>query len=135
MISVITNSVVPDGEDRLVADAAGGQVALGGRGDERRHRLHRLEDVDVPTEAAWPAAISTTIVSPTAREKPSTTEATMPESAAGKTTRSVVWSFEAPSPKEPSRSDCGTADIESSEIDAIVGTIMKPMMMPGRQAR
>ncbi len=34
-----------------------------------------------------PAAISTTMVSPTARETPSTIEATIPERAAGKTTR------------------------------------------------
>ena len=66
----------------------------------------------------WPAAISHDHVSPTAREKPSTIEATIPESAAGKITRIVVWSFEAPRPKAPSRSDWGTADIESSEIDA-----------------
>ena len=58
----------------------------------------------------------------------------MPESAAGKTTRIVVWSLEAPNPKEPSRSDWGTADIESSEIEATVGTIKKPMMMPADRA-
>ena len=58
----------------------------------------------------------------------------MPDSAAGKTTRMVVWSFEAPRPNDPSRSDAGTADIESSEIDATVGTIRKPMMMPAASA-
>ena len=54
----------------------------------------------------------------------------MPESAAGNTTRSVVWSLEAPRPNEPSRSEAGTADMESSEMEAIVGMIRKPMMMP-----
>ena len=53
----------------------------------------------------WPAATSTIIVSPIARETPSTIEATMPDSAAGKTTRSDTWSLLAPSPNAPSRSD------------------------------
>ena len=60
-------------------------------------------------------------VSPTARDAPSTSAATMPDSAAGKTTRIAVWTLFAPSPAEPSRSDCGTADIESSTSVAIVG--------------
>ena len=46
----------------------------------------------------WPAAIRTIIVSPTAREAPSTTAATMPESAAGKTTRVETWRRDAPTP-------------------------------------
>ena len=88
MTSVITNSEHPDREDRLVRDAAGGDVALGGRGDEGGHRLHRLARVEPDWCCTWPAAISTIIVSPIARETPSTTAATMPDSAAGKTTRS-----------------------------------------------
>jgi hypothetical protein len=36
----------------------------------------------------------------------------------------------APSPKAPSRRDCGTEDSASSEIDAIVGTTRMPRMMP-----
>ena len=79
--------------------------------------------------AIWPAAISTIIVSPTAREAPSTTAATMPDRAAGNTTRSEVCSRVAPRPNEPSRSDCGTADIASSATDAMVGMTMKPMMI------
>ena len=46
----------------------------------------------------WPAAIATIIVSPTAREMPSTKEATMPDSAAGTTTRVETCSCDAPSP-------------------------------------
>ncbi len=53
----------------------------------------------------------------------------MPERAAGKTTRSEVCSRVAPRPNEPSRSDWGTADIASSDTDAIVGMTMKPMMI------
>ena len=37
--------------------------------------------------AAWPAATSTIMVSPIGRETPSTIAATMPDRAAGKTTR------------------------------------------------
>ena len=77
--------------------------------------------------ATWPAATSTMIVSPTARDAPSTIEATMPDSAAGKTTRSDVCSRLAPRPNEPSRSDCGTADMASSDTEAIVGMTMKPI--------
>ena len=42
-----------------------------------------------------------------------------------------VWSFDAPSPNAPSRSAPGTADIASSETEAIVGTIMIPITRPG----
>ena len=74
-------------------------------------------------------------VSPTAREAPSTSAATMPESAAGKTTRSdglqLGWRR---GPNAPSRSDCGTADIASSATDAIVGSTRMPRMMPADSA-
>ena len=78
----------------------------------------------------WPPAISTSTVSPIAREAPSTSAATMPDSAAGKTIRSDTWSFDAPRPNAPSRSDCGTADIASSATEAIVGSTSRPMMRP-----
>ena len=45
-----------------------------------------------------PAAMATTIVSPTARDMAMTSAATMPEMAAGKTTRTVVVILRAPSP-------------------------------------
>ncbi len=54
----------------------------------------------------------------------------MPESAAGNTTRSVVCMRFAPSAAEPCRIACGTADMASSEIDAIVGTIITPITTP-----
>ncbi len=43
-----------------------------------------------------PAAINTIIVSPTARDAPSTIAATIPESAAGKTTRVETWRRDGP---------------------------------------
>jgi hypothetical protein len=87
-----------------------------------------------PKLGCRPAATSTIIVSPTPRETPSTTDATMPEIAAGKTTFVATCRLVAPSPKAPSRSPCGTARIESSEIEAIVGTIMKPITRPAASA-
>ena len=50
-----------------------------------------------------PAAIETIIVSPMARETPSSSAATMPETAAGTTTRRLVVRFRAPRPYEASR--------------------------------
>ena len=56
-----------------------------------------------------PAASVTIMVSPTARDMPSTMAAAMPERAAGKTTRSVVCIRLAPMASEPCRIACGTA--------------------------
>src|SRR5690606_2975112 len=77
-----------------------------------------------------PAAISTTMVSPTARDTASTIAATTPEIAAGKTTRSDTRILPAPSAYAPSRSPAGTARIASSEIDATSGTISNPTATP-----
>jgi hypothetical protein len=54
----------------------------------------------------------------------------MPEIAAGNTIRVETLSLPVPSAYPPSRSDCGTARIASSEIDATSGTIMSPTAMP-----
>ena len=45
-----------------------------------------------------PAAMATTMVSPMARERPRMSEATIPEMAAGNTTRVTVVAFLAPRP-------------------------------------
>ena len=50
-----------------------------------------------------PAAMATIIVSPTARDTPSRRAATMPLTAAGATTRTLVVRRRAPSPYEASR--------------------------------
>ena len=50
-----------------------------------------------------PAAIATTIVSPTAREMPRMNAAARPENAPGTTTRNAVCSRVAPIAYEPSR--------------------------------
>ena len=54
-----------------------------------------------------PAASATTMVSPIARETARIIAATMPEIAAGTTTRMLVVSRRAPSPYDASRSDDG----------------------------
>ena len=54
----------------------------------------------------------------------------MPESAAGNTTRSAVFSFPAPIAYEPSRSSMGTARIASSLSELTYGTIITPMISP-----
>ena len=54
--------------------------------------------------------------------------------AAGKTTRSVVCIRFAPMAKDPCRSASGTADIASSERDAMVGMIITPRTKPADKA-
>ena len=58
----------------------------------------------------------------------------MPEIAAGNTTLVATWRLVAPMPYAPSRRPCGTARIASSEIEAIVGTIMIPITRPAESA-
>ena len=93
-------------------------------GRERSHRrgdrLAGIERVGGELRAPEPpAATATTIVSPIAREMPRMTAATMPDRAAGKTTRTDVVMRRAPSPNEASRGASGTARIASSLIEAI----------------
>ena len=127
--SVITNSVRPTAKIVLysiepvgrspfpVAPMKAVSVSIGARGSN-------------VSCGSCPTAMSTIIVSPTAREMPSTNEAMMPEIAAGTTTRVETWSRSAPRPYAPSRSACGTADIASSESEAIVGISITPMTRP-----
>ena len=63
-----------------------------------------------------PAAISTIIVSPTARPKPIISAENKPLMAVGTTTRMAVCQGVAPEPSEPARNDSGTAPNASSEI-------------------
>ncbi len=73
-----------------------------------------------------PAASTTAIVSPIAREIARMKEATMPDSAAGVTTRVATSNFVAPSAYAPSRSVRGTALRASSESEETSGMIMTP---------
>src|SRR5688572_8108663 len=64
----------------------------------------------------------------------STIEATMPDSAAGNTTRVATRILVAPSAYAPSSSPSGTEDMASSESDEMIGTIIKPMHIPAASA-
>src|ERR671910_3280976 len=77
-----------------------------------------------------PAAMVTIMVSPTAREMPSTKEATMPERAAGTTTWVAVSRLVAPKAYAPSRNERGTAWMASSLTEATVGMIITPITSP-----
>ncbi len=81
-----------------------------------------------------PASISTTIVSPMARPRPSMTAAKMPLDAAGTTTLYVVCQWVLPSASEPCRIAAGTLCSASSEIEMIVGSVMMPTTMPAVSA-
>ena len=81
-----------------------------------------------------PAASATIIVSPTARDMPSTTAAATPERAAGKTTRRLVCIRLAPIASDPCRIACGTAEKASSDSEAIVGMIITPRTRPAASA-
>ena len=82
------------------------------------------ESSDVGMMPAPPATMSTTIVSPMARDMPSITAVPMPESAAGMTTRTVVCQRVAPKASEASRRSRGTPNRASSETEQMVGTLM-----------
>src|SRR5690625_6653688 len=78
-----------------------------------------------------PLAIVTIIVSPIARDIPSTNEAMIPDKAAGTMTRMVVSNLVAPKADDPSRIAWGTEFIASSDMEAIIGIIMTPITIPG----
>ena len=83
---------------------------------------------------AWPVAMSTAMVSPTAREIPRMNEAMMPERAAGMTTFAATSNLVAPNPYAPSRSARGTALIASSLSEETIGMIMIPITKPALAA-
>ncbi|MCY1309541.1 hypothetical protein D9M70_596460 [compost metagenome] len=80
--------------------------------------------------AATPAASTTIIVSPTARDAVRSSAPTMPGSAAGRITFLTVSERVAPRPSEPSRNARGTWVMMSSESDDTNGISMMPMTMP-----
>ena len=95
------------------------QIAQRDLHDVGGDRGRRLESGSSVRLGCWPAAIATTIVSPTAREMPSTKAAATPEIAAGSTTLIAVSNLVAPSASEPSRRPLGTARKASSLSEAI----------------
>ena len=81
-----------------------------------------------------PAAITTIMVSPIARDTASRMPPTMPGSAAGRSTLRMVSFMVAPMPRDASRRVSGTALIMSSDRDITKGMIMMPMTSPAARA-
>ena len=82
------------------------------------------------TEDNAPAARTTIMVSPMARDAAKTMAPTMPGRAAGKITLVTVSAGVAPRPSEPSRIACGTALVTSSDKDETNGTNIIPITTP-----
>ena len=81
-----------------------------------------------------PPANDTIIVSPIARDNASTTDATIPDNAAGRTTFKATSNLVEPIARAPSLIELGTEDIASSDKDAIIGKIIIPTTIPGLSA-
>jgi len=81
-----------------------------------------------------PVAISTIMVSPTARPMPIITAEKMPGLAVGSTTPISVCQGVAPSASEPSDRCLGTEKIASSAIEKMVGITAMPMAIPTTSA-
>ena len=77
-----------------------------------------------------PVAISTIMVSPTARPKPIMIAEKMPGLAVGSTTRVTVCQRLAPSASEPETRLRGTLEKASSEIAKMIGITAKPIARP-----
>ena len=86
------------------------------------------------TMLALPLAISTTIVSPMARPKPSTTAANTPGAAAGSTICHAACHFEAPRASAPCVYTRGTLVSASSAIENTTGITANPSAMPETKA-
>ena len=83
-----------------------------------------LSSNDVGIAVELPATKITAIVSPNALPIPSITPANIPDLAAGTVTLNIVSIFDAPSAKDPSLYAFGTALIDVSDKDIIVGSII-----------
>ena len=84
--------------------------------------------------ACPPAASTTIMVSPMAREVASRKPPMMPGRAAGISTRRIVSDLLPPSASEPSRRERGTAFSASSDSDEMNGISMIPMTAPATTA-
>ena len=86
--------------------------------------------IDQSSTGVLPVAISTIMVSPTARPNPIITAEKMPGLAVGNTTRNAVCQRLAPSASEPAARLLGTALMASSAIVKMMGMTAKPMARP-----
>ncbi len=78
----------------------------------------------------FPVAITTIMVSPTARPRPIITAEKIPANAVGTMTRSAVCQRLAPKAREPETSVLGTFERASSEIVKMIGITANPIMNP-----
>ena len=78
--------------------------------------------------------MTTIIVSPIALDAASNTLPTMPGKAAGIITFLIVSERVAPNARDPSRIDCGTALMTSSDRDDTKGIIITPITIPAANA-
>ena len=85
---------------------------------------------DQSRSGVLPVAISTIIVSPTARPNPTITAEKMPGLAVGRTTRVAVCQRLAPRASEAAVRCWGTLEKASSEIVKMIGITAKPMARP-----
>ena len=89
--------------------------------------------IDQSITGVFPVAISTIMVSPTARPKPIMIAEKIPGLAVGNTTRSAVCQRVAPSASEPARRCWGTLASESSAMVKMMGMTANPMATPDDQ--
>src|SRR4030095_12801966 len=111
------NSVPPSG-------ASGSSTAM--FADSARKPLK----IDQSMTGVLPVAMSTIMVSPTARPKPIMIAEKMPGLAVGSTMRSAVCQRVAPSASDPARRWCGTLASESSAMVKMIGMTANPMATP-----
>ena len=78
----------------------------------------------------FPVAISTIIVSPTARPRPSMIAAKIPPDAAGNTTRRTVCQRDAPKASDADDKESGTLEMASSETVKMIGITANPRAKP-----
>jgi hypothetical protein len=78
----------------------------------------------------FPVAMSTIMVSPTARPKPIIKAEKIPAEAVGSTTRMAVCQRLAPRAREPDFRSGGTLDRASSVMVKTIGITAKPIMNP-----
>ena len=83
-----------------------------------------LSRIDVGNAVEFPATSITAIVSPNALPIPRITPASIPDLAAGTVTLNIVSIFDAPNARDPSLYAFGTALIEVSDNEIIVGSII-----------
>ena len=86
--------------------------------------------IDQSMTGVLPVAMSTIMVSPTARPKPIMMAEKIPGLAVGSTMRIAVCQRLAPRASEPARRCWGTLASESSAIVKMIGITAKPMASP-----